>query len=173
MILVSHPSPSLLVFYLWILVYKMWPGMRVTFFVFLIRRDCLFRRGFPQHSPVIQIAVIPFEIDVPRHVNLDDCAAPLLLSVSVFSVFRVLPGFGFVKPDVVLNSLTSSSPTVAANNWICQGIMKVFRFADLLRIDDPAPGGRADEGWAAIRLLMTHLGHKYPSAASGSAKLGL
>jgi hypothetical protein len=106
-------------------------------------------------------------------VNLDDCAAPLLLSVSVFPV---LPGFGFVKPDVVFEQLD----VIFANSCrkqlaeICQGIMKVFRFADLLRIDDPAPGGRADEGWAAIRLLlMTHLRHKYPSAASGSAKLGL
>ena len=35
--------------------------------MFVTRRDCLLRSGSPQLSPVIQVAVIPFEIDVPRH----------------------------------------------------------------------------------------------------------
>src|SRR5258708_17497098 len=138
MVLISHPSPSLLVFLLWILVYKMRPGMGLTFFMFLIRLDCLFRSGLPQRSPVFQIAVIPFEIDVPRHVNLDDRAGPPNLLFSVLAVLPVLSGFWLVKPDVVFEQLD----VIFANRRseqlakICQGSMKIFRFADLLRIDD-------------------------------------
>ena len=55
---------------------KIWIGRDM----FATRRDCLLRRGSPQLSPVIQVAVIPFEIDVPRHVNLEDRAFPRFLS---------------------------------------------------------------------------------------------
>ena len=102
---------------------KIWIGRDM----FVTRRDCLLRSGSRQLSPVIQVAVIPFEIDVPRHVNPDDRAFP-----------RFFPRM--VIPDVVFEQLD----VIFANGRckqlakICQGIMKIFRFADLLRIDNPA-----------------------------------
>ena len=73
--------------------------------------------------------MIPFEIDVPRHVNLDDCALS-----DAFS------RFGFVVPDVIFEQLDVILADRCCKQLaeICQGIMKVFWFADLLRIDDPA-----------------------------------
>src|SRR5712664_3409977 len=88
-----------------------------------IRRVGFLRRGFPFPSSLIQIAVIPFKIDVPRHMNLDDCAWPTLLFLEV--VFKEL--------DVILAD--GRRKQLAE---ICQGIMKVFRFADLFGIDNPA-----------------------------------
>jgi hypothetical protein len=67
---------------------KIWIGRDM----FVTRRDCLLRSGSRQLSPVIQVAVIPFEIDVPRHVNLDDRTLP-----------RLPPRFGI--PDVVFEQL--------------------------------------------------------------------
>ncbi len=55
---------------------KIWIGRDM----FATCRDCLLRSGSPQLSPVIQVAVIPFEIDVRRHVNLEDRAFPRFLS---------------------------------------------------------------------------------------------
>jgi hypothetical protein len=105
--LISQPSPSLV--FLRILVYEM-----PLVFMFLIRRDmfvvrrnCLSRSGSPQLSPVMQVAVIPFEIDVSRHVNLDD-----------------FPGWPY--RTWYLNSLPSSSPAVAATiGRDLPGIMRV------------------------------------------------
>src|SRR5436190_18237140 len=78
LIFISNLFPSLLVFLSRILVYKMWTGMRLKFFMLFVRVECLVCSGFPQYSPIFQVAVIPFEIDVPWYVNLDDCAFPLL-----------------------------------------------------------------------------------------------
>ena len=63
--------------------------------MFVIRRECLLRSGSPQLSSVIQVAVIPFEIDVPRHVNLDDRAFPR------FFPRMVIPDVVFEQPDVI------------------------------------------------------------------------
>src|SRR5882672_6381384 len=116
--------PCLLVFLWWILVYKIWLGTRLIFvFIIFIRRDRLLRSCSPELSPVIQIAVIPFEIDVPRHMNLDDCARPTVLFLEV--VFEEL--------DVIFANGRRKQLA-----QVCQGIMKVVRSADLLRIDDPA-----------------------------------
>src|SRR5438105_11616126 len=85
--ILTHPLPFLV--FLWLVVYEKWPpSVRLTV-LFLICIKCLFRRGFPELSPVIQIAVIPFEIDVPRHVNLDDCAVP---RIGLLPILPVLPG---------------------------------------------------------------------------------
>jgi len=96
--------------------------------------ECLVCSSFPQLSPVFQVAVIPFEIDVPWYVNLDDYAVPRILLFPVFFVLPVLPGLVSVTSDVVFEQ-----PDVIFANGrrkqlaeICQGIMKVFWFADLL-----------------------------------------
>ena len=68
---------------------KIWIGRDM----FATRRDCLLRSGSPQLSPSIQIAAIPFEIDVRRHMNLDD------------RTFPPLPGFRLVILDVVFEQL--------------------------------------------------------------------
>ena len=89
---IFHLLPSLLVVLLWMLIYEVWPFMRVEVCMCVIPLDCLFRSGSSQHSPVIEVAVIPFEIDVPRHLDLDDYAFPF-----GFVVLHVI----FEDPDVV------------------------------------------------------------------------
>ena len=124
--LIEQRFPSLLVCLFRILVYKMRAGMRRTFCMLFIRLDCLFPCGFPQRSPVLQVAVIPFEIDVSRHVNLDNRAFP-----------RFFPRM--VIPNVVFEQLAASSPTVAATiGRDLLGHHEGFWFADLPRIDNLA-----------------------------------
>ena len=123
--LIEQLLPSRLVLFFWILIYKVWAGMRLTF-IFLIRLDCLFPCGSPQLSPVLQVAVIPFEIDMPRHANLDYCAFPI--AYTFFGPDVVFEKFDVIFADGCCKQLAK----------ICQRIMKVFRFADLLRIDNPA-----------------------------------
>jgi hypothetical protein len=102
--LISQPSPSLV--FLWILVYEM--PLAFMFLIrrdmFVVRRNCLLRSGSPQVSPVIQVAVIPFEIDVSRHVNLDDRAFP-----------RFFPRM--VIPNVVFQQLAVIFANGRCNNW--------------------------------------------------------
>ena len=94
--------------------------------MFVVRRNCLLRSGSPQLSPVIQVAVIPFEIYVSRHVNLDNRAFP-----------RFFPRM--VIPNVVFEQLAASSPTVAATiGRDLLGHHEGFWFADLPRIDNLA-----------------------------------
>src|SRR5882724_12643644 len=101
-----------------ILVYKMWPFMRLIS-LFVIRRDCLLGSRSSELSPVLQIAVVPLEVDVPRHVNLDDRAVPL------FALLRI------VIADVVFEQLDAIFANGRCKQLaeVCQGIMKVFRFA--------------------------------------------
>src|SRR5882724_6654464 len=79
-----------------ILVYKMWPFMRLIS-LFVIRRDCLLGSRSSELSPVLQIAVVPLEVDVPRQVNLDDGAFPL------FPFFRFVMGAVFFKRLAVIS----------------------------------------------------------------------
>lgn len=114
-VFIAQLSPSLVL--LRILVYEKWLLRVRLAFILFIALDCLFRSGPPQRSPVIQIAVIPFEINMARDVNLDDYAVPPIWLLAVLSIFPSFP-----DPDVsywtwYLNSLMSSSPTVAANSW--------------------------------------------------------
>src|SRR5437667_10179422 len=92
-------------FFFWRFVYEEW--FRQLFFLFLGRKlffdmlfdlslrlsilfDCLLRGAFSQFSPIIQVAVLPFEIDVPGHMNLDDCTGPLARFVALDMVFEQL-----------------------------------------------------------------------------------
>ena len=69
--------------------------------------------------------MIPFEINVRRYMNLNDRTCPLAGVVILDMVFEQL--------DIVF-----ANGRCKQLAEICQGIMKVFRFADLLRIDNPA-----------------------------------
>ena len=72
--------------------------------------------------------MIPFEIDVARHVNLDERAGPRLAV------------FGTIVPNVILEQLDVVLADGRGKQLakVGQRIVKVFRFADLLGIDDPA-----------------------------------
>src|SRR5262245_36628473 len=98
--LVEQILPSLLVFLFRILVYEMWTVMLLEFCMLVIRLDCLFPCGSPQLSPVLQVAVIPFEIDMPRHANLDDRELPMLIFLGpdvVFEQFDIIFADGRCK----------------------------------------------------------------------------
>src|ERR1700730_4892788 len=131
--ILMHPLPFLV--FLRILVYEMWPG--AGRFIIPIRLDRLLRRGFPKLSTVLQIAVIPFEIDVPRHLNLDDYALP---RIGLFPVPGVLPCFAVVVLDVVFEQFDVVFADGCCKQLakICKRIVKVFWFADVGGIDDPA-----------------------------------
>ena len=103
---------------------KCGPACGLRFSCSSIRLDCLFRGGSPQLSPVIQVAVIPFEVDVPWHANLDDFE---LLRLSFSSSDFVVPDVVFEKFDVIF-----ADGRCKQLAKICQRIVKVFRFADLL-----------------------------------------
>src|SRR4051812_17083710 len=60
----------------------------------LIRGDCFLRRLSSQRPPLIQIAMIPLEINARRHVNLNDRTGPWLL-----------PRGGLVILDVIFEQL--------------------------------------------------------------------
>ena len=107
----------------------------------LMRCDCFLRRLSSQPPPFIQIAMIPFEIDVRRHVNLDDRAFPWLL-----------PRCGFVILDVIFEQLDVILAYGCCKQLaeICQRIMKVVRFANLLRIDNP---NHPNFVWSSFVLL--------------------
>jgi hypothetical protein len=96
LILISQPSPSLV--FLWILVYE---NMDRPRYVRNTPRLLVAQRLSPAFA-VIQVAVIPFEIDVPRHVNLDDRAFPrffprMVISDVVFEQLDVIFANGRCK----------------------------------------------------------------------------
>jgi len=72
MIRILHLSPSLLVVFRRILIYKMWPGMRRTIFMFVICLDCLFRGGSPQLSPVALAIILRWTSRTTRHGKSND-----------------------------------------------------------------------------------------------------
>src|ERR1700743_1387431 len=65
----AHPLP---VRPPWLLVDEMWSVVRPAPLMFFVGFDCLLRSDFSQLASIIQVGVIPFEVDVTRNVNLHD-----------------------------------------------------------------------------------------------------
>ena len=136
--------------------------MRLKFFMLFVRVECLVCSGFPQYSPIFQVAVIPFEIDVPWYVNLDDCAFPLLL----FLVFSVLP----VLPIVPVLSVGAASDLISCGSYSFPHDMgQSCQFVDLKQRDDTC---RRVPERSRVLGVFCRLGHVARAPAKNS-RVGL
>lgn len=86
-IIVAYASPLGILFRF--LVNEEWCILMGCVLVLAILLNRLLRSLSPQLSSVVQVAVIPFEIDMPGNVNLDNRAVPFAVRIVTSRIFSL------------------------------------------------------------------------------------